>query len=90
MRLRINMTMPTSDIHVKLYAAARDSFGSHETFVAPTSVAQTLAKISENNSQLAQIFQRCSILIDGVQCHDYEYVLAPGESVDILPPFAGG
>jgi molybdopterin converting factor small subunit len=77
-------------IHIKFYAAARDAFGANETFVQPDSVLQIFSKLSENNSALEQVLKRCSVLIDGDICHNHERVLLSGESLDILPPFAGG
>jgi molybdopterin synthase sulfur carrier subunit len=34
--------------------------------------------------------KRCSFLCDGIAVRDAGMALAPGQTVDVLPPFAGG
>ncbi len=51
---------------------------------------EILASLSRESSTLQQVLNRCSILIDGEICRDFARILTEGESVDILPPFAGG
>lgn len=80
-------------VAVRYFAAARAAAGTEsETVSVPpgagvAALAQTLAS---RNERLAAVLGRCSYLRDGVAVRDHEAPLQPGETVDILPPFAGG
>ena len=82
--------MTINEVHVNFYAAARDAFGSASTNVSPNSMDEILDSLTKENLKLSQVLLRCSILIDGEICRDFSKKLIGGESVDILPPFAGG
>ena len=75
---------------VRFYAAARDAAGSVEISVSPSSLTELLRGISQDNSRLSQVLERCSFLVDGAICHDRTVEIHAGSTVDILPPFAGG
>jgi molybdopterin converting factor small subunit len=53
-------------------------------------VAALVEDLAGRNERLAAVLRRCSYLRDGVAVRDHEAPLRPGETVDILPPFAGG
>ena len=36
------------------------------------------------------IFRRCSFLVDGVAVTDHSRVLSGNQTIDVMPPFAGG
>lgn len=36
------------------------------------------------------VFRRCSFLVDGVAVTDHSRVLSGNETIDVMPPFAGG
>lgn len=75
---------------VRFYAAARDAAGSAEISVSPRSLSELLHEISQDNSRLSQVLERCSFLVDGAICHDRSVEIRAGSTVDVLPPFAGG
>jgi sulfur-carrier protein len=43
-----------------------------------------------HGERLAAVLKAASFLVDGLACHDRQAALAPGATVDVLPPFAGG
>lgn len=80
-------------VTVRYFAAARAAAGAESEIVSVprgggvAALAQTLAA---RNERLAAVLNRCSYLRDGVAVRDPEAALQPGETVDVLPPFAGG
>ncbi|BBY34342.1 molybdopterin synthase sulfur carrier subunit [Mycolicibacter minnesotensis] len=80
-------------VTVRYFAAARAAAGTDSEAVSVPrgagvgALAEDLAGRSE---RLAAVLRRCSYLRDGVAVRDHEAPLQPGETVDILPPFAGG
>lgn len=40
--------------------------------------------------ELSRVLSRSSFLINGVAAKDHAKPLSPGDTVDVLPPFAGG
>ncbi|MEK6647928.1 MAG: hypothetical protein AABY37_01275 [Actinomycetota bacterium] len=78
------------EIQVRLFAAARAAAKTDELRVAPGSVAEILRLCGKGNVELQRVLPQCSVLIDGLACHDHQIVVAPGSQVDVLPRFAGG
>lgn len=80
-------------VTVRYFAAARAAAGADsETVSVPSGggVAALAQALAARNERLAAVLSRCSYLRDGVAVRDHETALQPGETVDILPPFAGG
>lgn len=80
-------------VTVRYFAAARAAAGAEsETVSVPrgAGVAGLAETLSGRNERLAAVLSRCSYLRDGVAVRDHEAALRPGETVDVLPPFAGG
>jgi len=42
------------------------------------------------SDELALVLQKCSYLCDGVAVRDQTLALLPHQTLDVLPPFAGG
>ena len=81
--------MPT--ITVRFFAAARETFGARESHISAGSVdelASTLAEASD--PQAATVLSRSSFLANSVAATDRSVALSDGDTVDVLPPFAGG
>ena len=53
-------------------------------------MADLVDGLAERNSRLAAVLSRCSYLCEGIAVRDRTTPLRPGETVDVLPPFAGG
>lgn len=80
-------------VTVRYFAAARAAAGadSETVVVRPgTTVAELVERLAVRGSQLAAVLGRCSYLCDGVAVRDETAPLRTGNTIDVLPPFAGG
>lgn len=80
-------------VTVRYFAAARAAAGTEsETLVVRpgTTVAELVERLGVQGSRLATVLGRCSYLRDGIAVRDETTVLRSGETIDVLPPFAGG
>lgn len=92
------MTQQVSDttavaVTVRYFAAARAAAGTDsETVSVPAGggVAELTETLAGRNERLATVLDRCSYLRDGIAVRDHAAALQPGETIDVLPPFAGG
>jgi sulfur-carrier protein len=88
------MSMTTTvQVTVRFFAAARAAAGAEVETVSlqpGTTVADLVDQLGEGNAELAKVLKRCSFLCDGFAVRDTATTLAPGQTVDVLPPFAGG
>lgn len=57
---------------------------------ADTSVADLADQLGAHNPRLAAVLARCSYLCDGIAVRDARGPLRAGQTIDVLPPFAGG
>jgi len=83
----------TTQVTVRFFAAARAAAGNEvETIrLRPgTTVAGLVDQLSERDANLAKVLKRCSFLCDGVAVRDSDAALENAQTVDVLPPFAGG
>jgi sulfur-carrier protein len=80
-------------ITVRYFAAARAAAGSdsEELMVRPgATVAELVDGLGSRSQALAHVLVRCSFLCDGVAVRDQAHLLRAGNTIDVLPPFAGG
>lgn len=80
-------------ITVRYFGAARAAAGMESeavTVPAGATMADLIDDLAHRDSRLATVLARCSYLRDETAVRDSATVLSPGETVDILPPFAGG
>ncbi|OBF71076.1 molybdopterin synthase sulfur carrier subunit [Mycobacterium sp. 852002-51613_SCH5001154] len=80
-------------VTVRYFAAARAAAGAEsETLVVRpgTTVAELVGRLAVQGSRLADVLSRCSYLCDGVAVRDETATLRAGNTIDVLPPFAGG
>lgn len=80
-------------VTVRYFAAARAAAGTEsETLVVRpgTTVAELVERLATQGSRLATVLSRCSYLCDGVAVRDETAPIHPGNTIDVLPPFAGG
>ncbi|WKD59474.1 MoaD/ThiS family protein [Corynebacterium caspium] len=86
-------------MQVHYFAAARAAAGTDQEFLdnPPATLGELLEMLATTHPgttaagmHLAEIFKRCSFLIDGMRQNAPETSLAGVARVDILPPFAGG
>ncbi len=82
------------EVTVRFFAAARAAAGteSDRLTVHPpgASVADVVNELGSRSEELARVLQRCSFLRDGVAVRDKATELHSGQTLDVLPPFAGG
>ena len=77
-------------VTVRFYAAARKAAGVSELQLEPATAMQVLDKAVEAHPNLAQVLPQCSFLLNEVALHDLSTQVLDNETLDVLPPFAGG
>ncbi|WP_439689079.1 MoaD/ThiS family protein [Curtobacterium sp. SP.BCp] len=81
---------------VRFFAAARAAVGADEVAVDVASMPVAsldvaLAAVRAADPQRwSALVERCSFLVDGVSTRDRSTSLVGVETVDVMPPFAGG
>ena len=81
------------EVTVRYFAAARAAAGmeSETLDVAPgTSVKDLVERLGARSPKLAAVLDRCSFLCDGMAVRNRAEPLRTNQTVDVLPPFAGG
>ncbi|KAA0096710.1 MoaD/ThiS family protein [Mycolicibacterium sp. P1-18] len=81
------------DVTVRYFAAARAAAGveAETVSLAPgATVADLVADLRARSAVLSAVLDRCSFLCDEIAVRDLEKPLATNQTVDVLPPFAGG
>lgn len=77
-------------VTVRLFAAAAEAAGVDEAQVSAATVGELRERLAEvHGEQLDRVLRQCVIVIHGRSSAD-DAVLTPGNTVDVLPPFAGG
>lgn len=74
---------------MRLFAAAAEAVGVDELTVDAASVADLRASLGATGEDAERVVGQCAILRDGDRL-DNTATLASGDTVDVLPPFAGG
>jgi sulfur-carrier protein len=80
-------------ITVRYFAAARAAAGSEsEELAVPAgaTVGELVDTLGGRSQELARVLSRCSYLCDGMAVRDQAQPLRAGNTIDVLPPFAGG
>jgi molybdopterin synthase sulfur carrier subunit len=80
-------------VTVRYFAAARAAAGTEDEVLRlprATSVAALVRELGKRNPELAMVLARCSYLCDGIAVRDPQIRLESGQTLDVLPPFAGG
>ena len=76
---------------VRFFAAAADVIGVPERTLEVSSVGQLRELIlSEYGLSAARVVTRCSVLVAGVRAENDDIAISAADTVDVLPPFAGG
>jgi sulfur-carrier protein len=89
------VTEQSGPVHivVRYFAAARDAAGSDSEQLAVgagATVGELVDSLGDRSAKLARVLSRCSFLCDGVAVRDRAQSLRAGNTIDVLPPFAGG
>ncbi|MDT5179624.1 MAG: sulfur-carrier protein [Mycobacterium sp.] len=78
---------------MRYFAAAKAAAGVETEIVSVASdatVTDLVAALRTRGERLAVVLDRCSFLCDGVAVRDVRRPLQTNQTVDVLPPFAGG
>ena len=89
----MNQLSTRVQLSIRYFGAAGAAAGvesENRTVEAGTSVADLIFQLGTRNARLATVLERCSYLCDGVAVRDTAALLRTGQTVDVLPPFAGG
>lgn len=81
------------EVTVRYFAAARAAAGRESEVLsvpAATTVRMLVGQLSDRNTELGRVLARCSYLCDGFAVRDLDVALINAQTVDVLPPFAGG
>jgi molybdopterin converting factor small subunit len=81
------------DVTVRFFAAARAAAGAESDVLAMrpgATVADVVSELCCRSEELAHVLQRCSYLCDGIAVRNQATELRSGQTLDVLPPFAGG
>ncbi|WP_445168646.1 MoaD/ThiS family protein [Mycolicibacterium sp. Dal123E01] len=87
-----DVTAPV-EVTVRFFAAARAAAGAESdllTVLPGTTVADVVSELCCRSDELALVLQRCSYLCDGIAVRDKALEMRSGQTLDVLPPFAGG
>lgn len=85
-----------NDVTVRYWAAARAAAGIAQESVTASTLAELLTEISRRHGdrdRFDDVIDMCSILVTEVPVGAKDpatVALVPGDSVEFLPPFAGG
>lgn len=81
-----------AEVTVRYWAGAREAAGVDEERLGADTVAQVLAALSARGGRLAEVVARSSVLVEGRVVRDDapDLPLVDGQTVEVLPPFAGG
>jgi molybdopterin synthase sulfur carrier subunit len=80
-------------VRVRYFAAARAAAGFDDEIVGVetgTTVGTLVRTLGERDPELAKVLSRCSLLCDGIAVRNMAMTLGDAQTVDVLPPFAGG
>jgi molybdopterin synthase sulfur carrier subunit len=80
-------------VTVRYFAAAQAAAGADSETVTlrpDTTLAELVKSLAVRGEPLANVLNRCSYLRDGIAVRDEAMALSSGDTIDVLPPFAGG
>lgn len=80
-------------VTVRFFAAARDAAGTDTAVLLVregSTVDDAVRELCGQSDKMALVLQKCSYLLDGVAVREGASVLLPHQTLDVLPPFAGG
>ncbi|MBB3601941.1 molybdopterin converting factor small subunit [Mycolicibacterium sp. BK556] len=78
---------------MRFFAAARAAAGADSDLLSVrqgATVADVVSELCCRSDELARVLQRCSYLCDGIAVRNQGAELLNGQTLDVLPPFAGG
>lgn len=78
-------------VTIRYFAAAAEAAGTDEEQLEGTTVGGVLAAArAAHGDRLAEVLERCSVLHAGRYVDEESTPVSAGDTIDVLPPFAGG
>lgn len=78
-------------IRVRFFAAAREAFGTKECSASADTIDELGTTLTRDAGDEAKtVISRSSFLVNAIATMDPHTSLNEGDTVDVLPPFAGG
>jgi molybdopterin converting factor small subunit len=80
-------------VTARFFAAAQEAAGTDTGVLRlpeGSTVADAIRDLCGQSAKMALVLQKCSFLLDGVVVRDRSTVLQADQTLDVLPPFAGG
>jgi molybdopterin synthase sulfur carrier subunit len=74
---------------VRYFAAAQEATGLDQERRAEPTLGDLRRAVATEHPGLVGILPRCAVLVGGARVSD-DTPLSPDDTVDVLPPFAGG
>ena len=76
---------------LRFYAGAAEAARTETATLDAATVGELRTKLAERyGSEFLRVLGLCSLLVNGARATDDTVTLAPTDTVDVLPPFAGG
>lgn len=76
---------------VRFFAAAADVVGSESLTLPVSTVAELRTTVqSRFGASATHVIAQCAVLVNGQRVDDDTVTLSDEDTVDVLPPFAGG
>ncbi|MDH6235768.1 MoaD/ThiS family protein [Cryobacterium sp. CG_9.6] len=76
---------------IRLFAGAAEAAATDATTVNAATIGDLRTQLVQRyGTEFARVLGLCSLLVNGSRAADDEAPLADTDSVDVLPPFAGG
>ncbi|WP_040282163.1 MoaD/ThiS family protein [Tessaracoccus massiliensis] len=79
-------------MEVRFFAGAAEAAGTDAVEVDATGLTadEVVARLADGNERLAKVLEVSALLADGARVGDRTTDLSEVQSLDVLPPFAGG
>jgi molybdopterin converting factor small subunit len=76
---------------LRFFAGAAEAAGADSATVDASTIGELRAALGERyGSEFVRVLGLCSLLVNGTRATDDTILLTPTDTVDVLPPFAGG
>ncbi|MCG6567344.1 MoaD/ThiS family protein [Tessaracoccus sp. ZS01] len=79
-------------MEVRFFAGAAEAAGADSRVIEARGLTadQVVSQLAEGNERLAKVLNVSALLADGTRITDRSTDLSEVQSLDVLPPFAGG
>ena len=78
-------------VQVRYFAAAETAAGRPDESLDPGTLGELIDRMSQaHGAPMEKVLSASSYLVDGTAMNDRDGQVADGQTLDVLPPFAGG